>query len=93
MSNYMSQESKGRYCQNHLSENEIRHTCRLQRIAGLSEIRFHLMRVKSLLSKKRRRGEEEEGVRAGKERLMILSGSVSQVFLSLVLDPRAPGSH
>lgn len=46
-------------------------TCRLQRIAGLSEIRFHLMRVKSLLSKKKKEvgkkeEEEEEGVRAGK---------------------------
>lgn len=25
MSNYMSQKSKGRCCQNHLSEHEIRH--------------------------------------------------------------------
>lgn len=43
----------------------------MQRIAGLSEIRFHLMRVKSLLSKKKKeevgkKEEEEEGVRAGK---------------------------
>lgn len=39
----------------------------MQRIEGLSEIRFHLMRVKSLLSKiKGGKKEEEEGAREGK---------------------------
>lgn len=52
----------------------------MQRIEGLSEIRFHLMRVKSLLSKiKGGKKEEEEGAREGKG-IRILSGSVSQLF-------------
>lgn len=92
MSNYMSQKSKGRCCQNHLSEHEIRHSSFAEDGGSFRDkVSFNEGKKPPFKKKKKRKKEKKRKKKSergqGRERVRILSISVSQLFAQQISIP------